>query len=55
MKRGRHTRRRVPTRCLHPDELADRPPQRRARAELERVERILESLPAKANEDGRPA
>jgi hypothetical protein len=55
MKRGRHTRRRVLARYLHPDEIADRPPQRRARAELERVERILESLPTKADKDGRTA
>jgi hypothetical protein len=55
MKRGRNNRRRVPTRCFHPDEIADRPPQRRARAELERVERILESLPTKADKDERPA
>ena len=54
MKRNRHNRRRM-ARCLHPDELADHPPQRRARAELERVEKLLESLPVKADKEGRPA
>ena len=55
MKKVRHTRRRIPARCLHPDELAERPPQRRTSAELERVEKILESLPAKAKVKGRLA
>lgn len=32
---------------FHPDQLADHPPQRRTRAELNRVERILDSLPTK--------
>ena len=52
--KNRRNRRRMASR-FHLDELADRPPQRRARAEMERVEKLLESLPAKADAEGRPA
>lgn len=40
---------------FHPDQLADHPPQRRTRAELNRVLAILESLPSQRNEGGKPA
>lgn len=51
MKSRRNRRRMVRRGCL--DELAERPPQRRARAELDRVVKILESLPAKLTDEGR--
>ena len=38
---------------FHPDQLADHPPLRRTRAELERMEKILASLPARTHDEGR--
>jgi hypothetical protein len=53
MKSRRNHRRRM-ARCLHADEIAERPPEKRKSAELARVLTLIESLPSQRNE-GRPA